>query len=458
MTTLADLKRRSRLEESLYATKATAKERTRALIALADAGISADDVARIVDEALEREELARYEPGSDERSARISAAADTVIALYTQQYGTPADPDTSALPVEISLSQITLEPEVQIRMRGTDKERVQQYAARMREGDEFPPLVCFYDRDAGTLYLADGFHRYEAARHALLVSFPCTVYEGTRHDAEEYAITANSKHGLPLSNEDKRRAVYRLLRLHPNWSSRKIARLVGCSHPFVERLRKGPASGNRYQQQRTVKRGEQTYTYIPPEPRKQPEHATVWQLENCIGNYLNTRFGFRGAADGNLQERIALLKEIQYDHYLAPDDLILPEHYHKRDLIQAINNVLEQLRQAQAARKEGYTVACGGRTFRDLLLSGDWRGLRARLAALDGFPYPFSHALRRVFLNGSLWERARAVETLAAGILCVDGDEDLPGTDGVPMGSVTGAEGRIGRNDSGGDAFEDERS
>jgi DNA-directed RNA polymerase subunit RPC12/RpoP len=99
-----------------------------------------------------------------------------------------------------------------------------------------------------------------------------TVYAGTRRDAEEYAATCNARHGLPMSNEDKRAAARRLLEIHPEWSNREIARRLGVSHPFVGKVRRAleaeaEASGNDYQmpEERVVTRGDQTYTYRPPE-------------------------------------------------------------------------------------------------------------------------------------------------------------------------------------------------
>jgi hypothetical protein len=62
------------------------------------------------------------------------------------------------------------------------------------------------------------------------------------------------------------------LELHPEWSDREISRRLSVSHPFVGKVRKAmaaeaEASGNDYQmpEERVVQRGDQTYTYTPPE-------------------------------------------------------------------------------------------------------------------------------------------------------------------------------------------------
>jgi transposase-like protein len=75
----------------------------------------------------------------------------------------------------------------------------------MKDGVRFPPITVFYD---GTEYwLADGFHRTEAAFGAGLTEIACDVHQGTREDAQWYSFSANKTNGLRRTNEDKQRAV-----------------------------------------------------------------------------------------------------------------------------------------------------------------------------------------------------------------------------------------------------------
>lgn len=123
-------------------------------------------------------------------------------------------------------------------------ETVEEYAEAMQAGDAFPPLVVYYD---GKVYwLADGFHRYEAAQKAKFRTFECEVKQGTQRDAILHSVGANSTHGLRRTNSDKRRAVEVLLRDQEwsQWSDREIARRTGVSDRFVNNLRKEVPTAN----------------------------------------------------------------------------------------------------------------------------------------------------------------------------------------------------------------------
>jgi hypothetical protein len=114
---------------------------------------------------------------------------------------------------------------------------IDNYTERMAEGDEFPPLTVFFD---GSVYwLADGFHRYHSAVGCGLAEFACEVREGGLRDAILYSVGANAAHGLQRTNEDKRRAVMKLLNdtQWSHWSDREIARRCWVSHEFVRKLR-----------------------------------------------------------------------------------------------------------------------------------------------------------------------------------------------------------------------------
>jgi hypothetical protein len=59
--------------------------------------------------------------------------------------------------------------------------------------------------------LADGFHRYHAATAQKLATLQADCRKGTQRDALLFACSANSRHGLPRTNADKRRAVETML-------------------------------------------------------------------------------------------------------------------------------------------------------------------------------------------------------------------------------------------------------
>ncbi len=121
---------------------------------------------------------------------------------------------------------------------------VDEYAAAMEAGAKFPPIVVFFDGKKH--WLADGFHRWYAARKAKLdkfigreITILCDVRKGTLEDARWFSYSVNATHGLRRSNDDKRKAVVSALR-HPKgakMSDRQIAEHVGVSNHFVAKHR-----------------------------------------------------------------------------------------------------------------------------------------------------------------------------------------------------------------------------
>lgn len=133
---------------------------------------------------------------------------------------------------------------------------VEEYADAMREGASFPPVVAFYD--GADYWLADGFHRAEAAKRAGRDSLVADVRQGTRRDAVLYSVGANAQHGLRRTNADKRRAVLALLNDEEwsRWSNREIARRANVSAAFVDNLRKSlPTVGSEESRQYITKHG-----------------------------------------------------------------------------------------------------------------------------------------------------------------------------------------------------------
>lgn len=74
---------------------------------------------------------------------------------------------------------MTLLPIADIRTDGGTQSRVQldwiavsEYAAAMKDGAQFPPIVVFHD--GSDYWLADGFHRLDAANKAGLDTIAAT--------------------------------------------------------------------------------------------------------------------------------------------------------------------------------------------------------------------------------------------------------------------------------------------
>lgn len=150
----------------------------------------------------------------------------------------------------IDLAQISIDDRTQPRAE-LDRNTVKEYMERMKrpeskadpiedlEGRPFDPIKVF--DDGKTMWLADGFHRLEAARQLKLETIQADIEPGQLRDAIRYSLSANSRHGLRRTNADKRRAVARAL-LDPEWvklSDNKLAEMCAVSRPFVSKVRSG---------------------------------------------------------------------------------------------------------------------------------------------------------------------------------------------------------------------------
>jgi hypothetical protein len=154
---------------------------------------------------------------------------------------------------------------------GNNEETVESYAEAMRDGRwEWTPgnAVIVYVDDDWVYWLADGFHRVEAAQRAGRDTVLADIRRGARRDAVLYAAGANAAHGLRRTRQDVRRAIEVLLRDEEwvGWSDREIARHARCNHETVGTVRREliASGGIRQIEDRTVSRGGTTYTQAPP--------------------------------------------------------------------------------------------------------------------------------------------------------------------------------------------------
>lgn len=137
---------------------------------------------------------------------------------------------------KLKLTQIIRDAGVQPR-QAIDNERVDLYSEAMKDGDTFPLPTVHTD---GTHYwLSSGFHRVAAHEKNGAKEIECEIVEGTLDDAMFYALGANAKQGLPLSPEDFRLSVKRLISLpaSKDWTVGQMARYLGCSKMTVSRHR-----------------------------------------------------------------------------------------------------------------------------------------------------------------------------------------------------------------------------
>jgi ParB-like chromosome segregation protein Spo0J len=126
----------------------------------------------------------------------------------------------------LSICKIITDAGTQIRGM-VNADAVDDYAAAMEAGAEFPPVVVFHDGNRHIL--ADGFHRILAAERIGRKEIGADIRKGTAADALWFALGANKANGLRLSHVDKASAIHKALREFPDKSQRAIAEQVGCS-------------------------------------------------------------------------------------------------------------------------------------------------------------------------------------------------------------------------------------
>jgi transposase len=114
---------------------------------------------------------------------------------------------------------------------------IEEYAEAMKDGDVFPAITLF--DDGGSLYLADGFHRYFANQRLGNTEVEAIVMDGTLREALLHSFSANAIHGARRSNMDKRKIVMAMLDDFEwgEWSDRAISKHCGVSHTMVAKFR-----------------------------------------------------------------------------------------------------------------------------------------------------------------------------------------------------------------------------
>jgi len=196
--------------------------------------------------------------------------------------------------MQLALAQIRIDGGTQPRAK-IDENLVADYAQAMRDGATFPPVVVFHD--GVDHWLADGFHRFHAARKNGDESIAADICTGTLRDAILYSVSANAAHGLRRTNEDKRRAVMTLLNdaEWSQWSDREIARRCGVHWDMVSNHRPKPSlSDSDSERVYTTRHGTQA--------KMKTERIGI---KDALGRKQNLREGF-----APVEQRVVQLQEL----------------------------------------------------------------------------------------------------------------------------------------------------
>jgi hypothetical protein len=133
---------------------------------------------------------------------------------------------------EIPLDDLVLEPSLNLRDR-LDDFTVERYA----DSWERLPPITIYEVDK-RLLIADGFHRHAAAMMLGKRTIKAEIIQGTMTDALDFVASVNLFHGLPLTRAERRRAVEVKLKLHHDWSDRRMAEELAVSRELVAKIRR----------------------------------------------------------------------------------------------------------------------------------------------------------------------------------------------------------------------------
>lgn len=275
---------------------------------------------------------------------------DNVLPLNA---AAPAPPTTTLL----ALAAITNDGGTQMRA-GMNADTVKEYEDALTDADAwpFPPVVVYHD--GARYWLADGFHRLNAAhRSGKFQEIPADIKPGTRRDAVLYAAGANAGHGLRRNNDDKERAVKALLEDDEwrKWSDNEIAKRCAVSQPFVSALRKKLAATYNDYKSPTERIGADGRTYNtqnigskPAAHQSEPiRYAEIWQLQGIVQGLAMSpdQLGaFDAKTIAELLRRAAANRSAD-DFWNACIASIQKQRLQHRtsDLVQAINNYAGQI-------------------------------------------------------------------------------------------------------------------
>ena len=253
-------------------------------------------------------------------------------------------------PTLLALTAIVNDGGTQMRA-GMNADKVKEYEELLLDADGWPfdaPVVVYYD--GAKYWLADGFHRLNAAhRSGKLQEIPAEIKAGTRRDAVLYACGANGKHGLPRTNDDKRRAVRTMLEDEEwsQWSDREIARRADVSNRFVSNLRQElSVNGSQMPTTRTVERNGQTYQQntanIGANRPAQPTMLAVWELQATVREVYAQVYG--GNPEPYATRDMRTGAQMRAGRFWLLCTQSLPANqFRLSDLAQAINNVAAQV-------------------------------------------------------------------------------------------------------------------
>lgn len=143
------------------------------------------------------------------------------------------------LPEVIAISKIDLDGSPHVRVMEND-DLIADYAERRKNCALLPPIDVFWDVQHSVYLVADGRHRVLAEKANQEDGILAIVHEGGARECLQFALSANSRHGLRRTQADIRLVVETALK-DAEWgecSNRLLAGLCNVSEITIRRHRK----------------------------------------------------------------------------------------------------------------------------------------------------------------------------------------------------------------------------
>lgn len=148
--------------------------------------------------------------------------------------------------------EIIVDQRLQVR-KALDAPTVERYAALIGDGERLPWIDCGRLKDDGPIYLIDGFHRYAAYAQHPTRDLDCLIKTFDSFDGMfEFALMCNMKHGLTLTEEERRDAIQKVIQLHPEESQRQLAWRCGCSKSVIGKYQNQLATRGQFERPEKV--------------------------------------------------------------------------------------------------------------------------------------------------------------------------------------------------------------
>lgn len=137
----------------------------------------------------------------------------------------------------IYLDTINFDASPKVRHKAIKDEVVQQYAQHYLDKRELPPIVVFWDANNKYHLLADGRHRCAANGLIKRKAIMAIVHDGDYGECLKFALLANSNHGIPRNNADKRQCIFIAIRQWPELSNVHTAKMCDVDDKTVASVR-----------------------------------------------------------------------------------------------------------------------------------------------------------------------------------------------------------------------------